>query len=590
MKTIYLFFQKYSVQLSGLLLFIFVSWSVYIVWQVEWGKEELDEQTELTSRLDYISEDFKDLSIYIKSDYLDEEENIEAFIQDRLQNIETNIEAIKGKYDNNIGISLTKADSLLQVINTQISENQDLKDTDIEGWTLSTVKELDNASEEQKVVISDLRNQVNSYWHQLYLIIFVACALGFTIIWMLKRQKKYVEVIERSKEQAEKAARHKSDFLAMMSHEIRTPMNAVIGMTDLIMETKMSMEQKEYVRTIKIAGENLLSIINDVLDFSKLESGSMELNQTSFNLEELISDVFNLMSIKVEEKNLETVWHLEDNTPQNIKTDKARLRQVLINLVGNAVKFTEEGKVSLSVESCGSENGKHCLLFSVRDTGMGIPEDELPHLFDFFSQVDANNKEGGTGLGLAISKEIVNIMGGDINVESELNEGTTFYFTIYADAVFEDEGETGIGKVKEPAQQKIPLAQDKLVLIAEDDQMNQLVASRVMENIGFRADVVSNGKQAVEAAKKKDYTFIFLDLQMPVMDGYEAAEEIRKLENNEGKFKIIAMTGDAHPNVKEKCLQAGMDDYLSKPVQKKELYDIINNWLENPQANGYREA
>lgn len=589
MKTIYSFFQKYSVQLSGLLLFIFVSWSAYIMWQVEWGKKELDKQVELTSRLDNLSEDFKDLSLFIGSEYLfeeGEEEEVEVFLQQRLQNIKENLDVIREQELSSLDISSTKADSLLQLLEDRINEGQDQSLADIDRWVLSTTRKLDGASTRQKAATDELRRQVNSYWHQLYFIIFIACSLGFVIVGMLKRQKKYVDVIKRSKEQAETAARHKSDFLAMMSHEIRTPMNAVIGMTDLVMETDMSMEQQEYVRTIKIAGENLLSIINDVLDFSKLESGNMELNKVQFNLEELISDIFNLMSIKVKEKKLETAWYLDEDVPRNIKTDKARLRQVLINLVGNAVKFTEEGEVTLTVTTCSNENGQHCLRFSVQDTGMGIPEDELPDLFNFFSQVDTHNREGGTGLGLAISKEIVNLMGGEIDVESEINEGTTFSFTIYTDVVYIDEKEVDTGKVEESGQQKIPLAQDKLVLIAEDDQMNQLVSARVMENIGFRVDVVSNGKQAVEAAQKKDYTFIFLDLQMPVMDGYEAAKEIRKFEGGKNEVKIIAMTGDAHPDVKEKCLQAGMDDHLSKPVQKKELYNIVSGWLENPKARG----
>lgn len=588
MKTIYLFFQKYSVLLSGVLLFIFASWSAYIMWQVEYGKEKLDKKAELTSRLDNLSKDFKNISLFIGSDYLfkeGEEVEVDAFLQQSMQDIKKNISVIREQELSSLDNSLTKADSLLQVLKNQIKKGQDQSLADVNKWVLLT-KKLDNASTQQEVAVDELRSQVNSYWHQLYFVVFIACGLGFLIVGMLKRQKKYVNVIEHSKEQAETAARHKSDFLAMMSHEIRTPMNAVIGMTDLVMETDMTKEQKEYIRTIKIAGENLLSIINDVLDFSKLESGNMKLNRTRFDLEELISDVFNLMSIKVKEKNLETSWHIDENVPHNIKTDKARLRQVLINLVGNAVKFTEEGEVTLSVVTCGSENGKHCLRFSVRDTGMGIPEEELPHLFNFFSQVDVNNKEGGTGLGLAISKEIVNMMGGEINVESEVNEGTTFYFTIYADAVFPDKKEIEVGRAEESTQEEMPLAQNKSVLIAEDDKINQLVASRVIENIGFTADVVSNGQQAVEAVTKADYAFIFLDLQMPVMNGYEAAQEIRKLEDEENKFKIIAMTGDAHPDVKEKCLQSGMDDYLSKPVQKQELHDVVRKWMKNPKASG----
>lgn len=528
-------------------------------------------------------------------------------------------------------------------------------------------------------------------------------------------QKQIQEDLERAKQAAEDAAMAKAEFLATMSHEIRTPMNAVIGMTGLLLETPLSEEQKEYVETVRISGDNLLTVINDILDFSKIDSGKLELEAQPFSMESTIEDVLDLLSTKAEEKGLELLYDTAPGTPDFIVSDPTRLNQILVNLTGNALKFTDEGEILIHVREVNRGPESSLLEFEVRDTGIGIPPEKMDRLFRSFSQVDASTtrKYGGTGLGLAICKKLVGLMGGRIWIESEVGKGSSFFFTIQAGrasvpvqaipsatalqgkrTLLIDDNETNLTilqrqcegwgmqclAVSSPAQaleiweakpafdlvitdmqmpdmngyelakaliekgcqvplvlltsmgenaleeekamfaarltkpvrrallrkhlqnilghsqqqktQPIPaeepaivLPQNLNILLVEDNVINQKVALRILSKLNLKADVAGNGLEALKALELKSYDLIFMDMQMPEMDGLEATRCIRDLGEKLDQPLIIAMTANAMKGDKERCLEAGMDDYISKPVKIKHIQDAVFRWFVQDKSS-----
>jgi len=409
-------------------------------------------------------------------------------------------------------------------------------------------------------------------------VLFAGAILFWFIITTLQKQNQLITALNAKDAKLSEAARIKDNFLANMSHEIRTPLTAILGFTSLLRDSPLTREQDEYVATIHRSGENLLDIINDILDLSKIEAGMMRIESAPFSIRDIVHSTATMFHSQVLDKNLQLSVHIDERVPDMLEGDAMRLTQILVNLISNAIKFTRQGSITITVSGEGMSEGVIRTGIAVADTGIGIEKDKQKNIFDRFQQAEdfVTRKYGGTGLGLSIVKNLVILQGGEISVDSELDRGTTFHLVI----PYRISPEHALERMDSSRYAEMPDLKGIRVLAAEDNELNQRLIKHLFTKWFLEFDLVANGAEALLKSEKKKYDLILMDIQMPVMDGYSAAMQIRNKQKS--NVPIIAMTAHALAGERDKCIRYGMNDCISKPINEKELLTLIRQYTAVP--------
>ncbi len=488
-----------------------------------------------------------------------------------------------------VGLAIINSKGIIQSVNSHIETITGYNDKDVVGKNIAfLIPEFDflskdNNSKIEKITHKDSGEVINvdvSVSHHN-----VGNRKLITLVITKESKQSNSKDLEEVKKEARQAAEKKNEFLARMSHEIRTPMNGIIGTISLLEGTDLSEKQKNYVHTIKSSGKSLLVILNEILDFSALEAGKIEAVNEPLDLYNCIDEIYHLFQAPIQEKGLE--FNLEyDDIPEYIMGDHGRIRQVVINLINNALKFTTEGSITLKIlVQNNDDDSSDYLKFLIYDTGDGIAEDKLKELFQAFSQVDESSvrKAGGTGLGLSICKSIAEIMGGEIGVESEVGKGSVFWFSIPLNISSDEDLQIICNKQAEYKAELTKLKYNASILLVDDVGVNRFVVTEILEGYGCTTNQAENGEIAMDMAKNGSYDLIFMDCQMPIMDGFQASKEIRKFDKD---IPIIALTANVLAAEKDKCFSSGMNDFISKPITKGCFAPIFNKWIPSLVIGG----
>lgn len=439
----------------------------------------------------------------------------------------------------------------------------------IDKFALNTSKDLEQDFFEFEVYEN---NEITYYNLKINPIYINSKMLFFCVIRDISTDIRNMIRIEEARIIAEKSAKAKTTFLSNMSHEIRTPLNVILGLSELFNRKDFTGSEKEYenIEAIRFSTENLLMIVNDILDFSKIEAGKLNVQKVDFNFTELISNLQKGFKIKAEEKGLDFYMNITNSVPKYIVGDQYRLSQILNNLIGNAIKFTQKGFVSVKITGKELENGSIQLYFTIEDSGYGIPKENINHIFESFYQMHYDEeKPEGTGLGLSITKELVSLLGGNLTVKSEANTGTAFQFDLnYTVSDLSDAELQGIQNINHNLRHK-------RILVAEDNKLNQLFIKQLLKKWDAETTVVENGQEAVEVVKTNDFDLILMDIQMPVLDGLEATAAIRALDTNKRNVPIVACSADVFPESRQKAEEAGVNYYITKPINAKSINEIL---------------
>jgi signal transduction histidine kinase/DNA-binding response OmpR family regulator len=601
--------------LKHLTLFIFLVSILLIVYLQFNSGQSIDNLIHLNARLLNELKTQTELQ-KLETDVVSVESNIRGAViaerLDHIKNLESHIREIR-KSVNRIDIyfndpstdSIVKRlDTLVEkkirhnynILNLVYSNNKDSAESLVNTYrgkllTDSIVKNINLLDSTRQLLVTSItanigRNGRNARIRGMFLAVLagISSMLAFWyIIAISRRQQKLIRTLDASEKKVKEAALVKEQFLANMSHEIRTPMNAIIGFTNLLEKSQLNKLQNEQVAHIQSSGKSLLAIVNDILDLSKIEAGMLRVEEEPFNLSSLLQSMEIMFSKKAQQKKIELIIKTSPEIPATLTGDAMRLNQVLINLLGNAIKFTTEGAVSLQVNIVERSAHRIRLQFTVSDTGIGISPKEQAFIFERFRQAEASTTRrfGGTGLGLSIVKQLVELLDGSIFVQSEKNKGSSFSVEL----PFGIPGETNrLPGIKTGSKIENPIAGvNAKILVAEDNLVNKALISHLLQLHQVKFTVVHNGKEAVEAIRNAEYDLVLMDMQMPEMDGYSATKMIRNELNS--KIPIIAMTANAMPGEREKCISFGMNDYISKPINETELFRIINFFTANAKTN-----